>query len=72
MCRGDEYGGNIHTCALRAWCGWLTAQGYLNTNPATHLHLVRTTTPDAPSGLDNTAVNALLREAPRSRHSADG
>ena len=72
MCRGDEYGGNIHTCALRAWCGWLTAQGYLDTNPATHLHLVRTTTLDAPSGLDDTAVNALLREAQRSRHSADG
>ena len=61
---------NIHTCALRAWCGWLTVQGYLDTNPATHLHLVRTTTLDAPSGLDDTAVNALLREAPRSRHFA--
>ena len=60
---------NIHTCALRAWCAWLTTQGYLDTNPATHLHLVRTTTPDAPSGLDDTAVNALLREAQRSRHS---
>ncbi|MBX0326579.1 tyrosine-type recombinase/integrase [Oscillochloris sp. ZM17-4] len=61
---------NIHTCALRAWCGWLTAQGHLDTNPATHLRLVRTTAPDAPSGLSDTAVNALLREAQRSRHPA--
>lgn len=59
---------NIHACALRAWCAWLAAQGHLDTNPAANLRLVRVMAPSAPRGLSDTAVNALLREAQRSRH----
>lgn len=61
---------NIHVCALRAWCTWLTAQGYLASNPATYVRLVRAASPAAPGGLSDPQVNALLREAQRSRHPA--
>lgn len=61
---------NTHLCALRAWCAWLTAARALPTNPAAHLKLVGRTGPDAPAALADTAVNALLRAAQRSRHPA--
>lgn len=59
---------NIHACALRSWCAWLADHGHVETNPARHLKLVRVTAPDAPGGLSDTQVNALLREAQRSRY----
>jgi site-specific recombinase XerD len=59
---------NIHVCALRAWCEWLATNGHLTENPALHLRQVRTTTAIAPRGLSDSEVNALLREAQRSRH----
>ena len=59
---------NIHVAALRAWCQWLVANQYLVENPARNLKLVGQVQADAPEPLSNTAVNALLREARRSRH----
>lgn len=59
---------NIHACALRSWCEWLSKQSYLETNPAAHLRLVRVNAATAPQGLTDSQVNALLREAQRSRH----
>ena len=61
---------NTHLCALRGWCAWLAAQGHLATNPAVRLKLVKRTAPDAPTCLDDNAVNALLRAAQRGRHPA--
>jgi site-specific recombinase XerD len=59
---------NVHVSALRTWCTWLTAQEYLETNPANHLKLVGRQEPLAPQALKNKEVNALLRAAQRSRH----
>jgi len=59
---------NVHVCALRAWCVWLTTWGYLTENPAARLKLIRCDAPLAPRALADTAVNALLRAAQRSRH----
>ena len=59
---------NVHVSALRAWCQWLVENGHLAENPATNLKLVGLVQSDAPEPLSNTAVNALLREARRSRH----
>ncbi|MBC8460132.1 MAG: tyrosine-type recombinase/integrase [Deltaproteobacteria bacterium] len=59
---------NVHVSALRAWCAWLTDQGYLKDNPAARLKLIRRDAPLAPRALANTEVNALLRATQRSRH----
>ena len=59
---------NVHICALRAWCAWLTDQRYLTNNPAARLKLIARDTPLAPRALANTEVNALLRATQRSRH----
>lgn len=59
---------NVHVCALRDWCAWLTSFGYLWENPAARLKLIGRDAPLAPRGLADTAVNALLRAAQRSRH----
>jgi site-specific recombinase XerD len=59
---------NVHVAALRAWCYWLTEQGYLEENPAQHLKSVGRVDRDAPEPLSNNAVNALLRAARRGRN----
>ena len=59
---------NVHVAALRAWCQWLVDKAYLPENPAMNLKLVGQVQTEAPDPLSNTAVNALLREARRSRH----
>lgn len=59
---------NIHVAALRAWCQWLLDHEYVAENPAVNLKLVGQVKTDSPEPLSNTAVNALLREARRSRH----
>lgn len=59
---------NVHVAALRAWCQWLTEQGYLEENPATRLQSVGRVERDAPDPLSNNAVNALLRAARRGRN----
>jgi len=46
----------------------LYASGFLNENPALNLKLVGQVQSDAPEPLSNTAINALLRAARRSRH----
>ena len=55
---------NVHVAALRAWCQWLVENEFLVENPAINLKLVGQVQADAPEPLSNTAVNALLREAP--------
>jgi len=59
---------NVHVSALRTWCQWLVDYEYLDESPATRLKLVGQVPADAPEPLSNTAVNALLRAARRSRH----
>lgn len=61
---------DTHLCALRAWCAWLHAQGYLATNPAARLKLVGRQEPAAPRALTPAHVNALLRAAQRTRYPA--
>lgn len=59
---------NTRVAALRAWCAWLHDQGYLPTNPASRLKTVGRQTQHAPKGLTDRQVNALLREAQRTRY----
>jgi site-specific recombinase XerD len=59
---------NVHVSALRSWCRWLLANGYLDENPAQNVKLVGQVPADAPEPLTNTAVNALLRASRRGRH----
>lgn len=61
---------NTHVCALRTWCGRLVAKGYLSANPAERFRLVAHQPRHAPQALRDPEVNALLRAAARSRHSA--
>lgn len=61
---------NIHVSALRVWCSWLSAQGYLVSNPASRLKLVGRQPRPAPRALKDSEVNALLRAAAQSRHAA--
>ena len=58
---------NLRISALRAWCGWMTEQGYLAADPATHVKLVGGETSSSRTGLKNAQVNALLRQAQLSR-----
>ena len=59
---------NTRVAALRTWCTWLNEQGYLPTNPAARLKTVGRPAPHAPKGLTDPQINALLREAQRTRH----
>ncbi len=59
---------NTEIAALRSWCSWLTEHGRLRIDPAARLRSVGRQGQPAPKGLDDRQVNALLREASRSRH----
>lgn len=59
---------NTHLSALRAWCAWLHAQGYLPVDPARRLKLVGRQDPSAPRALRPAQVNALLRQTQRTRN----
>ncbi len=61
---------NLQVSALRAWCGWMTEQGYLATDPAAHVKLVGAEGASKRSGLKSAPINALLRQAQVSRESA--
>src|SRR6266446_8306727 len=60
---------NGQISALRAFCAWLTEERYLEVNPAKRLKLVGRQDASTRSGLDDTQVNALLRQARTSRDS---
>lgn len=59
---------NTHLSALRAWCAWLHAQGYLSVDPARRLRFVGRQDASAPRALKPTQVNALLRQTQRTRN----
>ncbi|MBM7846749.1 tyrosine-type recombinase/integrase [Herpetosiphon giganteus] len=59
---------NLHLCALRLWCSWLVDQGIIPSNPLARIKGVRHQRVGEPNDLADTAINALLREAQRSRH----
>ena len=59
---------NTELAALRSWCSWLVDHGYLPSDPAARLRSIGQQRQAAPQGLNHTQVNALLREAARSRH----
>ena len=61
---------NLRISALRAWCGWMTEQGYVAADPAAHVKLVGGATSSARTGLKSAQVNALLRQAQESRDKA--
>jgi site-specific recombinase XerD len=58
---------NGHLSALRARCAWLTAEYYLETNPAKRLKLVGHVAVSEREGLKDTEADALLRQAQSSR-----
>ena len=58
---------NLRISALRAWCGWMTEQGYLAADPAAHVKLIGGEGSSKRSGLKSAQVNALLRQAQESR-----
>jgi len=58
---------NLHISALRAWCRWMTEQGYLAADPAAHVKLVGGEASSSRTGLKSAQVNALLRQAQLSR-----
>jgi site-specific recombinase XerD len=58
---------NLRISALRAWCGWMTEQGYLAADPAAHVKLVGGEASSERSGLKSAQINALLRQAQESR-----
>jgi len=60
---------NGQISALRAFCAWLTEERYLEVNPAKRLKLVGRQDASSREGLDDTQVNALLRQARTSRDS---
>jgi site-specific recombinase XerD len=60
---------NLQISALRAWCGWMTDQGYLATDPAARVKLVGAQEESKREGLSCTQINALLRQAQLSRES---
>jgi site-specific recombinase XerD len=61
---------NVHVCALRSFCAWLTENGYVERNPALRLKAIGMPEPLAPKSLKPAHVNALLREAQQTRHAA--
>lgn len=60
---------NLQISALRAWCGWMTDQGFLPTDPAARVKLVEGEVQSKREGLSSTQINALLRQAQLSRES---
>jgi site-specific recombinase XerD len=58
---------NGQVSALRAWCAWLTEEHYLEVNPAKRLKLVGRQEASSREGLNDTQINALLRQAQASR-----
>jgi site-specific recombinase XerD len=58
---------NLRISALRAWCGWMTEQGYLAADPAAHVKLVGGASGSPRTGLKSNEVHALLRTAQASR-----
>jgi site-specific recombinase XerD len=60
---------NGQISALRAFCAWLTEEQYLEVNPAKRLKLVGRQEASSREGLNDTQVNALLRQAQTSRDS---
>ncbi|GHO48495.1 tyrosine-type recombinase/integrase [Ktedonospora formicarum] len=58
---------NMRLNALRTWCGWLVERHELLMDPAARVKLVSGGTISKREGLTNTQVNALLRQAERSR-----
>jgi site-specific recombinase XerD len=58
---------NGQVSALRAWCAWLTAERYLQVNPAKRLKLVGRQQASSREGLNDTQTNALLRQAQAGR-----
>ncbi len=61
---------NTRLAGLRSFCGWLVERGYLPADPSSRLKSIGRQGPPAPRGLTDRQVNALLREASRSRHAA--
>ncbi len=61
---------NTRLAGLRAFCGWLVERGHLPADPASRLRSVGRQGSPAPEGLTDKQVNALLREASRSRYPA--
>ncbi len=61
---------NTRLAGLRSFCGWLVERGHLAADPSSRLKSVGRQVPPAPKGLTDKQVNALLREASRSRHPA--
>jgi site-specific recombinase XerD len=59
---------NVHVCALRSFCSWLTDQDYIDRNPALRIKAAGSGEPLAPKALKPAHVNALLREAQQTRH----
>src|SRR5947209_5526254 len=54
---------NGQISALRAFCAWLTEERYLEVDSAKRLKLVGRQDASSREGLDDTQVNALLRQA---------
>ena len=52
---------NMQVSALRAWCGWMTKQGYLTADPAAHLKLVGGEAASSRTGLKSAQVNEVGR-----------
>ena len=59
---------NTRLAGLRSFCGWLVEHRHLPADPASRLRSVGRQGTPAPKGLTDKQVNALLREASRSRH----
>jgi site-specific recombinase XerD len=57
---------NVVVCALRTFCAWLKAQGWLDADPSSRLPTVGRQALPSPVTLDGRAVDGLLREAERS------
>jgi site-specific recombinase XerD len=60
---------NGQISALRAFCAWLTEERYLEVNLAKRLKLVGRQEASSREGLNDTQVNAILRQAQASRDS---
>ena len=61
---------NAHVAAIRTWCAWLHDHKHLAINPAAHLKFIDQQATSSPKGLKDKEINALLREAERTRHPA--
>lgn len=59
---------NAHIASLRTWCTWLYYQAHLTHNPAARLKFVDNQTQSSRTGLKDNEINALLREAQRTRY----